>query len=99
MLEGSLYNLLGYCGLGSASSDDKPNHLNSAKMSVWRVCERAELGIVGRRWQLDKDEPLDVGRSPDSDIQVQVSLSAWLAPLGRWALFRRNSLYSYSLSR
>ena len=41
-------------------------------MSAWRVCERAELGKVGRVWELTKGQPLNVGRSPEADIQVQV---------------------------
>ena len=65
-------------------------------MSVWRVCERAELGQVGRHWELAKDQPLSVGRSADSHIQVQVlklQLSSLHTPQGlslsvRWALFR-----------
>ena len=42
-------------------------------MSVWRVCERAELGKIGRQWELSKGQPLNIGRSSESDIQVQVS--------------------------
>lgn len=47
---------------------------HTAKMSaVWRVCERAELGQVGRQWELEKIRSLSIGRSSDSDIQISVS--------------------------
>ena len=42
-------------------------------MSVWRVCERAELGHVGRQWELEKSRPLSIGRSTESDVQIAVS--------------------------